>query len=75
MYDPDKIQRELEEELQSASSAEDFEKIRVKYFGKKGLITLGLKSLKELPLEERKRVGTKLNAIKKQYEQEILRKK
>ena len=75
MYDPDKIEKKLEEELRRASSAEEIEKIRVKYFGKKGLITLGLKSLKELPLEERKRVGAKLNAIKKQYEQEILRKK
>jgi len=73
--DAEKLRRELEEEIQSASSPDDFERIRVKYFGKKGLVTLALKSLKELPLKERKRVGAQLNALKKEYERELKKKR
>ncbi len=75
MNDAEKLRKELEEELQSASLPEDFERIRIKYFGKKGLVTLALKSLKELPVEKRKEVGAKLNALKKEYEPELRRKR
>lgn len=68
MNDIDKLKKELEEELKKAFLPEDFEKIRIKYFGKKGIVTVALKSLIELSIEERKSVGAALNALKKEYE-------
>lgn len=71
MNDAESLRKNLEKEIESASSPEDLDQIRIKYFGKKGIITLTLKSLKTLPLEERKRVGSELNAIKRKYEKEL----
>lgn len=73
--DIDKLERTIEEEIKKASLPEDFEKIRIKYFGKKGLVKLALKSLKELPIEERKRQGGRLNALKKKYEPELIKRR
>ncbi len=68
MNDAEKLKASIEEEIRKASSPEDFENIRIKYFGKKGLVTQALKSLKDLPLEKRKAEGARLNSIKKEFE-------
>ncbi len=74
MTEAENLRREIEEEIEKASSPEEFESIRIKYFGKKGLVTKALKSLKDLPLEERKKEGAALNALKKEFEP-LLKKK
>lgn len=56
-------------ELSSAKNLADLEALRVKYLGKKGEITQALKSLKDLPLEEKKTVGAKLNELKEILEE------
>ena len=43
--------------------------IKAKYLGKKGLLTEQLKSLSQLPIEERKAAGAKLNIIKQEIEE------
>ncbi len=74
MTEAENLRREIEEEIEKASSPEDFENIRIKYFGKKGLVTKALKSLKDLPIEKRKEAGALLNALKKEFEP-LLKKK
>ena len=59
----------LLEQAQAALRAADdlaaLDSIRVKYLGRKGLITAGLKGLGALPVEERARAGRELNRVKR----------
>ena len=64
---PDEIQLLREKAIKdigSADSIEELEKIRVAYLGKKGEITQLLKGLKDLDLEQRKKIGSEGNALK-----------
>ncbi len=57
--------------VNSASSLADLEAIDVKYIARKGTLTSILKSLKDLPLEERKSVGGAANAARVKIEEAI----
>ena len=52
------------EELKSANDVESINILRVKYLGRKGLITESLKSLASLSLNERPKAGKALNELK-----------
>lgn len=52
-------------------SLADLEDLRIKYLGKKGKLTLLLKKLPNLDLEERKRLGVLINDVKRAIEQAI----
>lgn len=58
-------------EIEKLTELADLENFRIKYLGKKGEITQALKSLKDLPLEERKRLGPELNELKDYLEEAI----
>ncbi len=58
-------------DLESAAERSDIEKIRQRYLGKKGLLTLLLKRLGELPKEERQTVGRIANQIKGELAKEF----
>jgi phenylalanyl-tRNA synthetase alpha chain len=51
-------------ELESATERSDIEKLTQQYFGRKGLLTLLLKRLAELPKEERPAMGRLANQVK-----------
>ena len=51
-------------EVEKASSTEEIENVRIKFFGKNGLVTKELKSLISLSSEERKKFGNELNTFK-----------
>jgi phenylalanyl-tRNA synthetase alpha subunit len=51
--DVSKVLKEALSELEKSNSEDSIQNIRVKYLGKKGLITDLLKSLKELSVEEK----------------------
>jgi len=51
-------------ELESVSERSDIEELKQRYFGRKGLLTLLLKSLAELPKEERPAIGRLANQVK-----------
>ena len=51
-------------DIGSADSIDELEKLRVAYLGKKGEITIMLKGLKDLDLEQRKKIGSEANALK-----------
>jgi len=59
-----RLKADIETALNSARTRDDLNQIRIKYLGKKGLISSLLKSLRDLPLPERKEVGSLLNQIK-----------
>ena len=63
------------EKIKSVSSIKDLESVRLYYIGKKGLITLEMKSLSSLSVEEKKLKGKTLNSIKVFLEEEIKKKK
>ncbi len=50
--------------IKAAESQKELQDISVKYLGRKGLITSVLKTLKELPIEERKTLGSISNKAK-----------
>ncbi len=65
------LKKRAENDIKTASSLEVLDEISKKYLGKKGEITQVLRSLKDLPIEERKEQGLLANQIKKELEQAI----
>lgn len=55
-------------ELQKASSAEELETWRVQYLGRKGQLTNLLRSLRDVPIEERKAAGARANQVRNTLE-------
>ncbi len=62
-------------ELKKASTLEELEEVRIKYLGRKGLLTNFLKNLANLPLEERKHAGQIANQIKQDFNTHLEKKK
>ncbi|MCE5195503.1 MAG: phenylalanine--tRNA ligase subunit alpha [Nitrospiraceae bacterium] len=58
-------------ELETAASVAELQNLRVKYLGRKGLITEELKALPKLSVEEKKIMGKSLNELKDYIESEI----
>ena len=54
--------------LQAAADEAALEAWRVVYLGRKGRLTLVLRSLGELPIEERKRLGAEANRLREELE-------
>ena len=46
------------------SSNDDLEKFRIKYISKKGIVTSMFSQLKNVPNEQKKEVGLKINSLK-----------
>jgi phenylalanyl-tRNA synthetase alpha chain len=67
--------RELETEaraaLAGAGDPEALEQVRVRFLGKKGLLTQVLRSINTLPAQERPRVGQLANELRARLEQEL----
>jgi len=55
----------LDVEHFSASSSEELEKFRISYLGKKGIIHLLFQQFKNVPTEDKRLIGQKLNQLKK----------
>jgi len=60
-----------EGEIESAVGAEELNTLKVKYVGRSGVITLALRSLKDIPVEERPKVGQALNSARISLEEKI----
>ena len=65
----------VSEEINRSSNVDDLEKIRIKYLGKKGLISLEMKSLSSLSIDEKKSKGQELNLFKLFFDTELKIKK
>jgi phenylalanyl-tRNA synthetase alpha chain len=55
-------------ELSDASSADQIEEIRLKYLGRKGLVPLALRNLKDLTDQQKRSMGPALNALREKLE-------
>lgn len=69
-----KLKEEAFKVLEKVSNLSELNEFRQRYLGKKGLITNYLKSLKDLPLDLKKKVGKDLNELKDLLESSILQK-
>jgi phenylalanyl-tRNA synthetase alpha chain len=58
-------------QIASAISLDELEKLRVKFLGKSGEITSLLRSLKEVPSDERPAIGDAVNRAKKEVEEAL----
>ncbi|MGI6680480.1 MAG: phenylalanine--tRNA ligase subunit alpha [Bdellovibrionota bacterium] len=58
------IRKKLQDDILKASSEMELENLRVKYLGKKGLITSLLKDMEKLSIEEKKSFGSKVHELK-----------
>jgi len=59
------------QDIKTAVSLDQLEGVRIKYLGRKGILTSVLKRLKELPLEERPKAGAEANQLKEEIERSI----
>lgn len=59
------INNNIDEELAGVRSKDEFEKIRIRYLGRKGEINDLLKKIPQLPIEDRKKTGQLINKLKK----------
>jgi len=67
----EKLKKEVWENFEKIQDLSHLENFRVKYLGKKGKITSLLKSLKDLSLEEKRRLGKELNELRDQLEEKL----
>jgi len=65
------IRDEFTNKLNSVSTTEELEKLRVEYIGRKGKVTQLLKEIPKLPAEERKEFGRACNVLKSEIEEAI----
>jgi phenylalanyl-tRNA synthetase alpha chain len=59
-----KLEKKALEELKGINDPSGLEKFRITYLGKKGLLTAGMKKLKDLPAGERPEAGKLANVVK-----------
>lgn len=70
----EELEKSALEAIKNAEIREALEEIRVHYLGRKGELTSILRSLGELPLEERKSLGPKANALRVDLENALAEK-
>ena len=68
------IREEALKDVNSARSLQELQNVRSKYLGKKGLVSSALKRIKDIPPEERKEFGRKVNELK-EFVEDIIQKK
>ncbi len=71
LSDVTRLKQEALEQIDKADSAERLTEVQVRYLGRKGAITAVLKSLKDLPLDEKKQTGAAANQARAELEQKI----
>ena len=69
------LTRQAKEDISNCSSLKELDSVRVFYLGKKGKVSLELKSLSKLDPKERPKFGKKINEIKKTLQENLSLKK
>ncbi len=64
----DQIKAEAVDELKAADDIEQIKSLSVKYLGRKGLVTLFLRNISQLPPDQRPAAGKQANIVKKALE-------
>lgn len=71
----DTIQNTFDSRLRSIQTTEELEDMRIEYLGRNGIINQEFKKMVDLPVEEKKTYGKKLNLLKQEIEKKIEEKK
>ncbi len=71
----ERLRSELSSRISAIKELEELEKIRVQFLGKKGVITMLMRSMNELPAAEKPLLGKLLNEVKQSAASEIEEKK
>ncbi|MCL5017593.1 MAG: phenylalanine--tRNA ligase subunit alpha [Patescibacteria group bacterium] len=71
----EEIRNEAIKEINNSSDPASLEGIRIKYLGRSGKVTMILRSLAELPLEQKKIMGPKAQALRAELDSIIVEKK
>ena len=69
------LNRQAKEDISNCSSLKELDSVRVFYLGKKGKVSLELKSLSKLDPKERPNFGKQINEIKKTLQEKLSLKK
>ncbi len=64
----EQVKREFEEQLKVVSDFEQLKQLKAAYLGKKGKVTALFKKIKDLPPDEKKEFGKRLNDLKNYFE-------
>ncbi len=67
----DELRKQFVEELGGSSTAAEVEKLRVRYLGRKGLLTGQLKLISTVPAGERKAFGRAVNELKQFFAEQL----
>lgn len=70
-----RIRESFGTEIKTASNTERLERVRIAYLGRKGALTLILRNLKDLPEEERRRIGEEANRLRREIEERLAEKR
>ena len=65
------LEKEINKALGNARTPEQLEEARIKYIGRKGLLTEMFKSIKDVSPEEKPYVGKKINELKRAVEDKV----
>ena len=65
------LRKEMMERMERSTTEQEIEQLRLDYLGRKGKLTLMLRSLKDLPAAERPRAGEELNQLRRELEERI----
>ena len=68
----EEIRKSAKEELSKIQNLQELQELRVKYLGKKSELTAVLKGLGSLSAEERPKIGSMVNELRKEIESTIL---
>ncbi len=71
MKDIDAVRNEALSEIDKVRDLQELRRVKAKYLGRKGVITEALKRIREIPAEERREYGRKVNAVKEEIEEAI----
>ena len=66
-----KLKKQFIDEIASVTTLEDLALIKSKYIGKKSRITEVMASMKNLPIEEKREIGTMCNKLKNEITQMV----
>ncbi len=73
MKELESIREKALEDIGSAKSLQELQEARSKYLGRKGVVTEALRKIREIPPEERRDYGRKVNEIKELIEEAVKR--
>ncbi len=65
------LEQQARDDIEAAGDLKALDEVRVRYLGKKGLLTEQLKQLGKLPADQRPQAGQAINVAKKQVQQAI----